>query len=50
VNDEDLNVVMKSETDLKSELGEAILISAVKPKIRSSRQNIFIVKKGNELT
>jgi hypothetical protein len=34
---------MKSETDLKSELAKAISISM------ASRQNIFIVKKGNEL-
>jgi hypothetical protein len=49
VND-DVNIIMeysdvKSETDVKSELAEAISISTVKPKIRASRQNIFIVKK-----
>jgi hypothetical protein len=45
---EDVNIVvkysgMKSETDLKYELAKH------KNKIRASRQNIFIVRKGNEL-
>jgi hypothetical protein len=39
---------MKSETDLKSELATASRFQS-KTKIRASKQNIFTVKKGNEL-